>query len=181
MVSRAIKHLVEALLRPRRDRPRAYRVAPWLLVGPALDAGGFLELQEQGVTHILDLRAEETSTADVVPEGMLGRRIPVVDRTAPSFEQFEEISRWAAPARRGEGAVYVHCEGGIGRAPTVSIALLMTAGFDLREGIRLMLAARPGAAPTEQQLEWLEQLARRSVGSDNDGASSDSGVPNRWS
>ena len=56
--------------------------------------------------------------------------------------------------------MYVHCHAGLGRTPTVAIALLMQHDLTLAEAQRMVLAARPEAAPTTRQLEWLDLLDR---------------------
>lgn len=160
MIRAALARLIGMLFPSTRPALRPYRLTSWLLVGPALDGAASRELKDEGVTRVLDLRAEGPASAGILPEGILWRRVPVVDDEAPSAEQFEQISSWVAPVLSGPGAVYVHCQGGLGRGPTVAIALLMSTGMAFREAIRLVSAARPGAAPTARQLEWLQALER---------------------
>lgn len=131
------------------------RVAPWLYVGPALDADGYRELRDVGVTHVLDLRSEESDDPDVMRRLALEwARVPIDDQLAPTNEQVAEINAWLDEAPE-QPVVYVHCQGGLGRSPTIAIALLMQRGFTRAEAHRFMLTARSVAAPTQAQDAWL--------------------------
>lgn len=143
------------------------RVAPWLVVGPALAIADYVALREEGITHVLDLRREASDDPDAMERlGLRWRRVPIEDRAAPIGAQWEEIQEWCAaigragPEFSASGALYVHCQGGLGRAPAVAIALLMSRGFSLSEAYRLVLAARRGALPTPSQEAWLQEIAQ---------------------
>jgi protein-tyrosine phosphatase len=115
-------------------------------------------------THVLDLREEGTDDPEVL--AMLGiewRRVPVTDRRAPTHDQLAEIIEWldADANPNTDQALYVHCQAGLGRTPTVAIALLMQHELSLAEAHRMVLSARPEAAPTSQQLTWLEEVEAR--------------------
>jgi len=140
---------------------RVDRVAPWLFVGPALLIDQYAELRRRGVTHIVDLRDEGSDDPDSLAAlGFRWRRIPIADRQAPTDAQLEELIAWldsdADP--NVDQAVYVHCHAGLGRTPTIAMALLMQHHLRLGEAQRMVLAARPEASPTTRQLEWLEVL-----------------------
>ncbi|MEI7926032.1 MAG: dual specificity protein phosphatase, partial [Chloroflexota bacterium] len=153
---------------PRPTTPesstRVDRVAPWLYIGPALTPEAVADLPLQGVTHVLDLR-EEASDDPAVMEGvgLRWRRIPIQDRAAPTDEQLDEIIDWLDKEADSstEQAVYVHCHAGMGRTPTIAIALLMQQQLSLGEARRLVFAARPEVAPTQGQMDWLERLDAR--------------------
>lgn len=153
----------------RRTDPRIPeygRIAPWLLVGPALDSEGYAHLAGEGVTHVLDLRSEASDDPVLMETlNLKWRRVPVDDRRAPTSLQLAEINAWLATHADGQPIVYVHCEGGLGRSPTIAMALLMQHGFSRAEAHRLVLGARSVAAPTDEQDGWLAQVERE-VGSD---------------
>lgn len=145
-----------------RGRSRALdrhaRVAPWLLVGPALDRSGYAELAAQGVTHVLDLRDEASDDPDLMRSlGLTWRKVPIIDRAAPTRTQLDEINDWL-DASDEQPVVYVHCEGGLGRSPTIAMALLMRRGFTRAEAHRFVVTARSVAAPTPDQDAWLASL-----------------------
>lgn len=150
--------------RRRPPRPLHARVTPWLYVGPALDEAGYRRLRDAGVTHVVDLRSEGSDDPQVMRQlGLEWARVPIDDRAAPTDQQVAEINGWLE-ASADPPVVYIHCEGGLGRSPTVAIALLMQRGFSRAEAHRFMLTARSIAAPTPAQEAWLsafeETLAR---------------------
>lgn len=149
------------LNRRRADRQAEYaRVAPGLLIGPALDGSEYAALVEAGVTHVLDLRSERSDDPELMKSlGLEWRRVPIDDLVAPRAEQLTEIVEWlqATPGEH-EPVVYVHCQGGLGRAPTIAIALLMGRGFTRAEAHRFVVTARSVAAPTPAQDAWLTEL-----------------------
>jgi len=134
-------------------------VSPWLLVGPALDRSGYAELAADGVTHVLDLRDEASDDPALMRSlGLSWRQVPIVDRAAPTRAQLDEINAWLDATGDRQPVVYVHCEGGLGRSPTIAMALLMRRGFTRAEAHRLVTGVRSVAAPTEAQDEWLSGL-----------------------
>lgn len=157
------------LRRRRQEQPPDYaRVAPWLLVGPALDDVGYAQLAREGVTHVLDLRREASDDPALMRVlDMRWLRVPIEDSAAPSHEQLAEINEWLdETGGENEPVVYVHCQGGLGRAPTIAIALLMQRGFTRAEAHRFVQTVRSVAAPTAEQNDWLtetEAAAQRDV------------------
>jgi protein-tyrosine phosphatase len=140
--------------------PDYARIASWLLIGPALDADGYAHLAREGVTHVLDLRSEASDDPKLMRGlGLEWRRVPVDDLRAPTVDQLAEIRAWL-DARETPPVVYVHCEGGLGRSPTVAIALLMQRGFTHAEAHRFVTTARSVASPTSEQHAWLTDLGR---------------------
>jgi protein-tyrosine phosphatase len=150
-------------LDPGGSSRRVDRVAPWLFIGPELLIDQYAELRRRGVTHVVDLREEGSDDADSLQAlGFRWRRIPILDRRAPTDAQLADLIAWldADADPNVDQAVYLHCHAGLGRTPTVAIALLMQHNLTLAEAHRMVLAARPEAAPTTRQLEWLGLLDR---------------------
>ena len=136
------------------------RVAPWLAIGPALQADGYAQLAQMGVTHVLDLRSEASDDPEVMRSlGLSWLRVPIDDRLAPTGGQLQEIIEWLrAEGEDREPVLYAHCQGGLGRAPTIAIALLMSRGFTHAEAHRFVVTARSVAAPTPEQDAWLATI-----------------------
>lgn len=153
---------------------RVDQVAPWLFIGPALPADHLIELRARGVTHVVDLRSEHSDDPGAMEEaGLHWRRIPIPDREAPSERQISDLIAWldAEAETVEDAALYLHCAAGIGRTPTVAIALLMHQDLSLTEAHAHVLRARPEAQPTDPQLAWLEALEVRLRGPAARGAS----------
>jgi len=120
------------------------------------------------VTHVLDLRSEASDDPGVMRSlGFAWARVPIEDRRAPTHQQLAQINAWLDQADE-QPVVYVHCEGGLGRSPTIAIALLMQRGFTRAEAQRFMLAARSGASPTSDQDAWLSTLDEALQASEHD-------------
>ncbi len=153
----------EDALDPGGSARRVDRVAPWLYIGPQLLIDQYAELRRRGVTHVVDLRDEASDDAGSLEAlGFRWLRLPVPDRRAPTDIQLAELITWldADADPNVDQAVYVHCQAGLGRTPTVAMALLMQHDLTLAEAHRMVLAARPETAPTAPQLEWLDLLDR---------------------
>lgn len=158
---------LKGLLERRRSEDgarRVDRVAPWMLIGPALSPAQYEDLRHRGVTHIVDLREEGSDDGDTLEAlGFRWRRLPVRDRLAPTHEQLAALIEWldadADPST--DQAVYLHCHAGLGRTPSVAMALLMQHQLTLGEAQRTVLAARPESSPTSAQLEWLREVEAR--------------------
>jgi protein-tyrosine phosphatase len=165
----ALFDALQGMFRRRAVEPdegprRVDRVAPWLFIGPHLLTPQYADLRRRGVTHIVDLREEGADDADALEAlGFRWRRIPIPDRRAPTHEQLDLLVEWldADADPNADQALYLHCHAGLGRTPAVAIALLMQHDLTLAEAHRLVLAARPEAAPTSAQLEWLQQVEAR--------------------
>ncbi|MGI8657568.1 MAG: protein-tyrosine phosphatase family protein [Candidatus Limnocylindria bacterium] len=123
-----------------------------------LDASGYAHLADEGVTHVIDLRSEASDDPAVMRSLELAwRRVPIDDRSAPTNQQLAEINAWL-DANDEQPVVYVHCEGGLGRAPTIATALLMQRGFTRAEAHRFILAVRSAASPTPDHDAWLSAM-----------------------
>jgi len=89
------------------------------------------------------------------------RCLPVLDgSTPPDDERFLALLEEILGA---SGGVYVHCEEGRGRAPTLAAALLIARGIvpDVASAIELVQKARPCARPTRTDRRFLERIAPR--------------------
>jgi protein-tyrosine phosphatase len=149
-------------LSSRRRYSSWSQVSPSILVGPALDRAGYVELAERGVTHVIDLRAEGSPDPDRAKSiGMNWLGVPVVDRHPPTDAQFEHLADWLR-ASGPDAIAYIHCQGGLQRSPTVAIALLIRAGYGLAEAHAAVARAHPLARPTPAQENWLSHVAASS-------------------
>ena len=110
------------------------------------------------MTHVVDLREDHEVDADDARLSALGierKQLPVPNRQAPTIEQLREVIEWLPD----EGAsVYVHCQGGFGRAGTMTVGLLVHRGLTVEEAEREVRAARPEISINDVQRAWLEAL-----------------------
>jgi protein-tyrosine phosphatase len=110
-------------------------------------------LLDIGIAAEIDLEKERQ---DAAPDVEVYLWLPVADKTAPTLEQFvagvivmEEMSK------RGK-KVYVHCQYGHGRSPTMVAAYLISQGKTVLEAIDTVKKARPEIHIEDVQVTALE-------------------------
>lgn len=115
---------------------------PWL--GADLGVQAVLSLQDDG-----DLAAKDLSWPALLrayrAAGIVAHRLPVADGQAEDlFEILDVAVAWLAGQTAAGRSVYVHCNAGINRAPTVAIAYLHAVrGMGLDEACRHVTSLRP--------------------------------------
>lgn len=113
-------------------------------------------LAAQGLTAVLDLRAEAQDDAEALGQhGIQLRCLPAPDREAPSPHDMVGAVRWVLDQMDQGGKVLVHCEHGVGRGPLLGCAVLVAQGYSAPEALRLVRTRRWQAAPNDRQLEAL--------------------------
>lgn len=145
-----------ALIRARRRLPVFDRVAPGLYVGGRIRGD---ELPDD-VALIVDLTCEYSEPASL-RERPGYRSLPVLDGHVPPDE--EALLALLAEMDAAPGAVFVHCESGVGRAPTAAALLLMRRGVapDPESALELVRKQRPGARPTRSDRALMVRVAPR--------------------
>lgn len=135
--------------------PDATRIAPGLYVGEYPTPADCEWLRGLGVTDVLCLQDD----ADLGRKGLepaelrrayeraaLGfHRVPVADGDAQTLlARLDATVDWLARCIEGGGEVYVHCNAGLNRAPTVAVAYLhVRHGLALHEARDLVKSLRP--------------------------------------
>lgn len=96
--------------------------------GSAPTAAGYRELARQGITTVVDLRAEHLPAAELAlpaQAGLTAVRFPVRDGQTPTEKQVDDF---LAVVRHSPGPVYVHCGAGVGRTGSMTAAYLVRTG-----------------------------------------------------
>ncbi len=133
-------------------------ITPQLYVGGQMNASGWRWLAARGLTADLNLRSEFDDAAHgIAPQSYLW--LPTDDDHAPAQEQLQAGVDFIRRTSEGGGRVYVHCAGGVGRAPTMAVAYLVNTGLDVEQAWTLVRATRPFVTPTPPQLAALEHFA----------------------
>ena len=139
-----------------RKHPPRSRINPWLWV-----AGRLNESQvPEGVDYVVDLVAEFPE-----PQSMRERSgyrfLGVLDGHTPPDQDavLELLDELATPGSK----VLVHCDSGMGRAPSLAALLLLRRGAtaDLPEAITTIQRARPFIHLGRAEMDFLEQIAPR--------------------
>jgi len=142
----------------RAAAKRIDRVNGWLHLGGALPANEYQRFREAGISHVVDLREEEDPEAQRLQTlGIVRRRVPVPNGGPPTVEQLVEVAKWIDETNNG-ATLYVHCQGGFGRAATMAVGLLVVYGAPLDEAIEKVRVARPEMKLNDKQLAWLRTV-----------------------
>jgi len=133
---------------------RYNKITPEIYVGPQYRRLGKRKLELLGINASVNMRKEYDDAANNLNFEQYCH-LPTVDDQAPSLEQLnlgvEFISRVVAQG----GRVYIHCTGGIGRAPTMAAAYFISQGFKIDEAIGLISRSRPFVFITPAQINQL--------------------------
>ena len=116
-----------------------------------------------GVTHIIDMQIEFDDTALAEPHGISVLWNPTDDDfQAKPAELFERGVEFAAKALRDEDTrVFVHCAAGVHRAPMMTLAILCSNGWDMREAMRAIMARRPVVDFADVYVESVERFLQQ--------------------
>lgn len=130
------------------------QITPQVWVGPQFNARGRRYLAAQGVNGVVNMRVE----FDDAEHGLALEHychLPTVDDDCPSPEHFQKGVDFIREVVDKGGKVYIHCKGGIGRAPTMAAAYFVAEGMTLDEAIAQIKRTRPFIYITPPQLEAL--------------------------
>lgn len=141
-----------------REVERYCRITPQLWVGGQMRARGWRWLRTRGVTADVNLRAEHDDRAYGVPEEMY-LWLPTEDDHAPAPQHFDAGVRFIRHVIAQGGAVYVHCASGVGRAPTLAAAYLVSTGMSVEEALETIRRVRPFIKLTPEQRSALARFA----------------------
>ncbi len=136
---------------------RVSQITPELHVGGQYRQRGWRRLRQRGITAVVNLRAEfDDEAAGIAPERYL--HLPTADDYPPSLDELRRgVDFIRAEIRRG-GAVYIHCGAGVGRAPTLVAAYLVTEGLSADEAWDTIREARPFVRPKPAQVAQIKRF-----------------------
>ncbi len=84
--------------------------------------------------------------------------LPMINNTAPKIEQIRISNSFIESIVESNNKIYVHCQNGHGRAPSVVIAYLMYTGFTYEDAYALVKEKRPVIHLDAEQVEFLKHL-----------------------
>ncbi len=145
------------------------QVTDKVFVGGQQYRRGLDRMRAWGIGATLNLREESDDAAKgVALEDHIW--LPTPDDGAPTLEQLSEgIAFIRASLKKGQG-VYIHCAQGVGRAPTMAAAYLMSEGATPQAALDKIREVRPFINPTpvqyERLREWQQVLANAKTTAD---------------
>ena len=135
------------------------RITPEVYVGAQFGRRGKQALLDEGITGVVNMRVEYDDAAHglALPEYC---HLPTVDDDAPTVAHLQTGVDFMRRVIGKGGKVYIHCKGGIGRAPTMAAAYFISEGRSVDEAIALIKETRPFINITPPQLAALHEYER---------------------
>lgn len=139
---------------------RFTEVREGLHVGGQYQRHGVPYLEDQGVTAVINMRSEfDDRQAGIALDEYL--YLPTVDNTPPTTADLRKGAAFIDRQLASGGEVYVHCEAGVGRAPSMAAAyLVLYEGLPPQTAWDQIRERRPFIRPTMSQIERIVELAR---------------------
>ena len=142
---------------------RFTEITPDLHVGGQYLRWGWSLLEKRGVTAVVNMRDEyDDQEAGIAPSRYL--YLPTVDNTPPTMEDLQSGVNFIREELERDGRVYIHCEAGVGRAPTMAAAYLVSQGMGPAAAWDLLRERRPFIRPTLGQRKQIQHFAREVAG-----------------
>lgn len=139
------------------------QITPQLHVGGQYRQRGWPKLAQRGITAVVNMRVEfDDNDAGIAPPRYL--HLPTVDDEPPTLEQLREGVTFIAQEIARGGGVYVHCGSGVGRAPTMAAAYLVSTGLTPDQVWTCIREARPFIRPKPAQVQQIERFAAQNPG-----------------
>ena len=134
-------------------------VGPQLYLGGQHSVRGYEEMRGRGISAIVNMREERFSD---VAAGIAGDRhlqLATIDNTPPTVGDLSRGAAFVADEIARGGKVYIHCGVGVGRAPTMAAAYLISTGLAPQEALQEIKRARPFVHLTAGQRAVLDKFA----------------------
>ncbi len=124
-------------------------------------AEDLLWLRRQGIELLVSLTEDRLRRDWVNDAGLLVFHEPMEDMEAPSQEQLERVVSALDRAHQQQLGVAVHCAAGLGRTGVVLACYFVRKGLTAQNAIARIRRLRPGSIETDEQIEAVEEYARR--------------------
>lgn len=134
------------------------QVQPLLYVGGQHKRHGLPRMRKWGIQAVVNMREE----SDDAERGLLLDHylwLAVTDDHDPTFEELQRGANFIAEHVAAGHGVYIHCASGVGRAPTMAAAYLVTTGMTADDAWGVIEQGRPFIRPTPPQLEVIQAFA----------------------
>jgi protein-tyrosine phosphatase len=139
------------------------QITPEIYVGAQHHQAGKRKLERLGINGAVNMRVEFDDAAHSLALEHYCH-LPTVDDTAPTLEHLQQGIDFIRRVTAGGGKIYIHCAGGIGRAPTMAAAYFISQGLSVDDAITLIKESRPFINIMPLQREQLKRFeAVRSV------------------
>jgi protein tyrosine phosphatase (PTP) superfamily phosphohydrolase (DUF442 family) len=129
-----------------------------LSLGGQYSRQGLTRLRERGFTSVVNMRGEyDEQKHGFAPEHYC--YLPTVDNHAPTLEHLRRGAQFIQQELDAGRKVYIHCWEGVGRAPTMLAAYLVSTGVKPGEAWAQIKAVRPFIRPSLPQIQQVDLFA----------------------
>lgn len=139
-------------------------VLPFLVLGNERDARDAELLQRLGVERVLHVTPCDDADQHRCPAGVRScKHLPASDSCHQNLKQFfDDAFRFLDEAHASGGRVLVHCQAGVSRSPTITVAYLMRhLRLPLVDAYRYLKAKRPIISPNLNFMGQLMELEQK--------------------
>ena len=162
-----IDHAYGALgIRIRRYCLKRRDVPDLSFINENLCVGGVCSIQSlsrNGIQAILDLREESReNTKEFEKYSINYLKVGIMDRKTPDRDQLNQILDWIRINVESRKKVFIHCNLGRGRAPSIVAAYLISQGMDSKNSIKFIKKNRRYAYFNQEQQKFLEEFEKTS-------------------
>ena len=133
------------------------QITPQVYVGPQYRMAGKRKLEQCGINADVNMRIEFDDAAHNLALKDYCY-LPTIDDHAPTLTHLNQGVVFMKQVIANGGKVYIHCAGGIGRAPTMAVAYFINQGSTLNDAVALIKKSRPFINITPAQIEQLKHF-----------------------
>ena len=134
-------------------------VRPQLYLGGQHSLRGYRKMRRRGITAIINMRERRFSDIEAGIAGERHLHLATIDNTPPTVADLSRGAAFAAEEIARGGKVYIHCAVGVGRAPTMAAAYLISTGLAPQDALEQIKQARPFVHLTAAQRAVLDEFA----------------------
>jgi len=138
------------------------RITRQIYVGPQFREPGKRYLTKLGITGVVNMRVEFDDAAHGLTVGHYCH-LPTIDDDAPTFEYLDQGVAFMRQVVTQGGKVYIHCAGGVGRAPTMAVAYFVCHGLSVADAVALIKKTRPFINIMPVQMDQLHRFEAREL------------------
>ncbi len=138
---------------------RLSEARPQLYLGGQHSARGYPKMQRRGISAIINMREERFSDVDAGIAGQRHLHLPTIDNSPPTIADLSRGAAFVSDEIARGGKVYIHCGVGVGRAPTMAAAYLISIGQAPQDALLEIKRTRPFVHLTAAQRAVLDEFA----------------------
>lgn len=142
------------------SQPKVSQVQSFLYVGGQQRRWGLTRMRACGITAVVNMREE----SDDAQRGVLLDHylwLATTDDDPPTYANFAQGVTFIHENITAGRGVYIHCAAGIGRAPTMAAAYLVSTGLSPSQALATIRTVRPFIRPMPTQVAAIEAFAKR--------------------